>query len=461
MSTKSRLGNANRGNALRGNARRSNAGNARRSEPPPSGEHLAATSSAPSVPPEVQEPAPQAVAETSLPKSTPALIDVPAVFTEGERTTSPEVPAVKDPAPVDDVAAAAPAPKARSRGGRRNKGDRASSTPRAAKVSDKVSGASTGASVGSAVSEPVVQAKAANEQLLAPVVKVTATLPDSPKAKVEEKPAARGEKASAAANDPTLDEISIPPVGDIDERFFAEGRRSEQELLTGRTAAAAQAEAEMDLSPDSKIVHKMRPEVRARRQKFARYVEIAIGISAILCVAAAVQVSRARANTQEARPAAAAMVVPAAASAPQGVAAPDLPAVPPEAVHAQPGDKPQAVFPEQAAAPAVDPAAAPNAAPVAAKDGAVANPALLDIPTKTALEEKKDSRVALERGQFKKAVDAGERSVALDPTDGEAWLMLGAAYQSQGNNADAHRCFAACLKEGKKGPLSECRAMLR
>jgi len=60
-----------------------------------------------------------------------------------------------------------------------------------------------------------------------------------------------------------------------------------------------------------------------------------------------------------------------------------------------------------------------------------------------------------------KAVDAGEKSVALDPTDGEAWLMLGAAYQSMGKTAEARRSFSSCVAEGKKGPIGECRAMLR
>ena len=51
--------------------------------------------------------------------------------------------------------------------------------------------------------------------------------------------------------------------------------------------------------------------------------------------------------------------------------------------------------------------------------------------------------------------------MALDPTDGEAWLLLGAAYQEKGLNAEARRAFTSCLKEGKRGPMGECRAMLR
>jgi Flp pilus assembly protein TadD len=68
--------------------------------------------------------------------------------------------------------------------------------------------------------------------------------------------------------------------------------------------------------------------------------------------------------------------------------------------------------------------------------------------------------VALERGRVAVAIAAGERSVALDPGDGEAWLILGAAYQQKGSTADARRCYRACV-EAERGPKGECAAMLR
>ena len=88
-------------------------------------------------------------------------------------------------------------------------------------------------------------------------------------------------------------------------------------------------------------------------------------------------------------------------------------------------------------------------------------PAAAAPSDKTAAQEKKASSQLLERGNAKGAIEAGERSVALDATDGEAWLVLGAAYQQVGKNADARRCFNSCIKEGKHGPISECRAMLQ
>jgi tetratricopeptide (TPR) repeat protein len=84
-----------------------------------------------------------------------------------------------------------------------------------------------------------------------------------------------------------------------------------------------------------------------------------------------------------------------------------------------------------------------------------------DKPAKTALQEKNDSRRSLEMGKTAAAIEAGERSVALDPTDGEAWLILGAAYQEKGQIGEARRAFLACVKQGKRGPIGECQAMLR
>jgi len=59
------------------------------------------------------------------------------------------------------------------------------------------------------------------------------------------------------------------------------------------------------------------------------------------------------------------------------------------------------------------------------------------------------------------AIEAGEASVAADPTDAEAWLLLGAAYDSKGRPADARRAYQSCMQQGKRGPKGECAALLR
>ncbi len=78
-----------------------------------------------------------------------------------------------------------------------------------------------------------------------------------------------------------------------------------------------------------------------------------------------------------------------------------------------------------------------------------------------ATQAKRDAEKALEKGHAAQAIEAGERSVALDPTDAEAWLILGAGYDQRGAFAQARRCFATCAKVATRGPRRECAALLR
>ena len=76
-------------------------------------------------------------------------------------------------------------------------------------------------------------------------------------------------------------------------------------------------------------------------------------------------------------------------------------------------------------------------------------------------EEKEDARKSLERGKLKDASEAGQRSVALDPTDADAWLILGSAEQELGHAKSARDAFTQCTKQAKTGPVRECGLMLR
>jgi hypothetical protein len=110
--------------------------------------------------------------------------------------------------------------------------------------------------------------------------------------------------------------------------------------------------------------------------------------------------------------------------------------------------------------------APPSAAPVASavvRDVAAtpAPTATPPVPRDTAAGEKRRARAALEGGSLRKAVTAGERSVELDPTDAEAWLLLGAAYEMRGLASDARRAYSSCARQGRSGPVAECRAMLQ
>jgi hypothetical protein len=78
-----------------------------------------------------------------------------------------------------------------------------------------------------------------------------------------------------------------------------------------------------------------------------------------------------------------------------------------------------------------------------------------------AIETKEAARRGLELGKVGLAISLGERSVALDPTDADGWLILGAAYMQRGDNKNARRCFSSCLEQATSGERRECAAMLR
>jgi hypothetical protein len=251
---------------------------------------------------------------------------------------------------------------------------------------------------------------------------------------------------------------------------------------------------------DPRMRLKLAPATAQRRERLQKYVKFAVGAASVLCLAALVKVAVARNDEAPlARRASASMqVAPLAVAnapnidkAPQGgepsppVVAPSLapaapasaappalapsaaeatdPAPPPPAASTGPAQTPLAAAadpssPPPTAAPAADPASAPSAvAPVA---NPVADPGAAPEPDpKAAAKEKHASQLALERGKAADAIAAGERSVALDPTDAEAWLILGAAYQEKGDSAAARRTFKSCLEQGKRGPKWECAQM--
>ncbi len=260
----------------------------------------------------------------------------------------------------------------------------------------------------------------------------------------------------------TPGELSIPPMGDLSvepiaERFFSEGELA--------AAGGDEEDESWSAAPDN-AQRKSLPHVVERRQRFSRYVRWAVSGAAVVCLAALARTAiiphRAPSASAGAGAGAAktAIQVEAVALPPQptDAVAVAAPVVAPESVQAPKVDVPAAVAPAEA--PKADDAKLAAAAALAkGEDAKPASPAVA-TGDKTAPQEKVDARRNLERGKLVEAIEAGERSVALDPQDGEAWLLLGAAYQEKGKNAEARRCYKACLSEGKRGPLGECRAML-
>jgi hypothetical protein len=271
--------------------------------------------------------------------------------------------------------------------------------------------------------------------------------------------------ASPTNSTPLQDDGSVPPV-EFDHAFFdSRGHHTDPH--------------HDEVERDPRLVLKMSAAAAQRRAQLAKYVKGAVALASALCLAALVKVAVAHNEEPPAvRPAVAAVMTtpPATATATvQPAAVPVEPAPKPAEAAPTPADTaPTAPEPtpppaETAAATATPaPSAAPPAdttpQPAAAPEAAAASPSDAPAATpdpKAAAKEKGTARAALERGALAKSIEAGERSVALDPGDGEAWLILGAAYQQKGDMKDARRCYKACMDQGKRGPKNECAEMLR
>lgn len=238
-------------------------------------------------------------------------------------------------------------------------------------------------------------------------------------------PGSSGHRKAEVARFEREDEISVPPAsvdtGDLDEhdeRFFAEGEAASQhgeQLAHAPKAIAGRASSD---EHERLAVHVVPPE---RRAKMAKYVKYAVGLCGLLCGVAIVRVAVSRSHPVVAE-AAAAQVAP-----------------PPPVLVAEPPS-------------AVDPEPAPAPAPVATE---------VPPPGKSAKEELESARALLEHGKTKDAIEGATRSVGLDPTDAEAWLILGAAQLNAGHPKEAREAFVECTKQAKSGPVVECKNMLR
>jgi hypothetical protein len=213
------------------------------------------------------------------------------------------------------------------------------------------------------------------------------------------------------------DDISIPPTsGDFDEHesFFAEGA-----LLAAHSDAPPRVVKGRGHTRDVADRPLVPVVPLERRERLATLVKGAVAVSGFLCLAALARVGLVHRAESSAHAAAAQMTSTAPAAKVT-----------------------------EAAPVAVDPPPAP-----AAEEEPTA-------PLKSASEEREDARKALELGKQQDAIDAAQRSITVDPTDAEAWLILGAAQLDLGHRAEAHDAFVQCSKQAKTGNTYECGAML-
>jgi tetratricopeptide (TPR) repeat protein len=195
---------------------------------------------------------------------------------------------------------------------------------------------------------------------------------------------------------------------------------------------------------------------RHRRRELSKYVIGAVSASLGLCLAAGAKVTlvQLRHDSERDPPRVTARLAPVSSGEPNAVAPAPHSLAPRSSETNPPAPPPFASA--SAPAEAVPASAAPVVTHTPDKAAKGQGDSIHD-----ALRLRELSRSALERGSLKSSIEAGEQSIDLNPTDSEAWLVLGAAYQQMGNVGEARRCFQSCLEKGKSESRSECAAMLR
>jgi tetratricopeptide (TPR) repeat protein len=403
----------------------------------------------------VSEPVVEQGAQTAQAVA-PAQPPEPAPSAEAEPEAAPEsAPRQKVAKPVAPVAESAEAAEAAD--------TEAPAKPKAKKKKKKVTKKRVSKAPASVevAAAPDPEAAAPSAESAAPEAASREVLDDKLdklEAKLEEK---KEEVARAAregfASDPGVEDTSVPPVDlDAHDDFFSAGEKAHHQKATG-------ASGSFD-AIDPKTLRKMTAEAHARRAHLSRYVKWAVGgAAALLLLGFVVKTLRGRPADE---PVVRHEVVHTAQVAPPPVEQPKPAAAAAAAAGTQIEelDQPKADEPKPAAS--ADDNKAVDDEKKADDDKATANAdnekkdePLVDKP-KTAWQEKQAAKAALERGANGAAVAAGERAVGLDSSDAEAWLVLGGAYQAMGNIGQAKRCYKACVAQGKKGPVGDCRDML-
>jgi len=240
----------------------------------------------------------------------------------------------------------------------------------------------------------------------------------------------------------------------LDEAFFQQADAMEEEARAKMESFPPVAE---DLSAQAKV-QPPSPAVLARRTKFRKLVAAVVAAGALFVVggigksllsrsAVAAEPATHTAAVAAEGPAAAPLAEPAAAPIAQPVAAPV----------AEPVAEPVAVPEPKATA---QPVAIAAPEPVAAQATAEPQEKAAGDPAKAGVENPRaEALKLLNRGKLKEAIPMASAAIQQEPDHALGYLYLGAALQDSGKHRDAVAAYSDCVRNAKKGPVWECRAM--
>jgi tetratricopeptide (TPR) repeat protein len=254
--------------------------------------------------------------------------------------------------------------------------------------------------------------------------------------------------ATAAVVAEPVEESGPRSFDDHDEHFF-------DRAAAVHAAAVASLEDHHELDPIDE--HRLARRV-GRRRALARYVVGVFAVASLVCGIAftrelgRLDASRASPRADIVAPVVTSALVLATPPAPSASPSAGPSPTPASSVGAAPGASADSVV--------AAPASSVGAAPSALADAVAAAPSATP-PPRSARAAREAARRALEAGDRAQAVAVARQAVELDPSDAEAWLVLGAALMESGRGAEARSTFGTCAKLATHGPVGECRAMLQ
>jgi Flp pilus assembly protein TadD len=70
------------------------------------------------------------------------------------------------------------------------------------------------------------------------------------------------------------------------------------------------------------------------------------------------------------------------------------------------------------------------------------------------------AQAALEKGSAIRAIELARKATQNDPSNAEAWLTLGAAYDAAGSHGQARTAYKNCAEHASGPSVAECKALI-
>jgi hypothetical protein len=210
---------------------------------------------------------------------------------------------------------------------------------------------------------------------------------------------------------------------------------------------------------DGRAIITVSPETLARRGRFRRAVAGVVAFAGVLSIAVVGRTLLSSRATGAVPAAPAHVAASEALRAPEPVKVAEATRVPVEPVAASDARVAAVDEPAKAVEPA-QPEAKPEEKPAeAAKPEEPAKAAEPAKPAADAAALRKEAFALLNRGKMKDSIPVSQAAIAADPTDALPYLYLGSALQETGKWKAGIEAYSECVRNAKKGPIHECRAM--